>query len=106
MKERVTRPTVLIGEGAPRQLLPVFPFPDGIADGLEGGMTVLGTDGMKPRTAAAGPDLIGRGPHAEVASTDSCKTCVTDGSNSEIEFPSEYWSETNQIPLFLFFSLP
>ena len=96
-------PTGPIGEGAPRQLLPVLPFPDGTADGMEGGMTVLGTDGMKPLSAAAGPDLMGIGAHAEVASTDSCGTCVTDGGNSGIEFPSEYWSETNQIPLSLFF---
>ena len=95
-----------IGEGAPRQLLPVLPIPDGIADGTEGGMAVLGTDGMRPLSAAAGPDLMGIGTHAEVASTDSCETCVTHGRNSEVEFSSEYWSETNQIPLPLFFARP
>ena len=91
-----------IGKGAPRQLLPVLPIPDGIADGTEGGMTVLGTDGTRPLSAAAGLDLMGIGTHTEVASTDSSETCVTHGRNGEIEFSSEYWPETNQIPLSLF----
>ena len=85
MKERVTRPTVLIGEGAPRQLLPVLPTPDGIPDWTEGGTTDLETDGRKPLRTAVGPEQIGIGIHAKAANSDSYETCVTDGKDIEID---------------------
>ena len=54
------RPTAPVRGGAPRQLRPVLPIPDGTPDRMVGGMVDLETDGRELPLMAAGPDKDGK----------------------------------------------